>query len=506
MTASVTDYVGAKWGPFLRAPDLYFELLEQARGRCVQLGTISTVTYGIKSGADAFFYVRDVTEAELRRPRAEALIRERYGLELNQLTRRRLRLIRGLGRLVVPIENRFLRPIIFNLMEVSTIKVDEHTARRRAVVIDGPRQRLRGTHALQYVRHGEREDIHERPTCANRATRDRNWYELRPPSPATVLWSQAHQYRHIAPFNPDRCLHNKRFFSIHVGADIDDKLTCAILNSSLVCFYKLYLGRLVGREGIIDTDVSAVEELWVPDPRAFSADDASAALEAFESMCNREIDAMAPRGTELENEDRQALDEAVLRACGITEAEETRARLYDELTRRFTETRELEEIAIHNRARAARSGRGPSADDLAQEVVASLGLTEPLRFPDDFLQSAAETEIVEIPGGTAEIGTSLFSDDSGSTAEGSVRFGASVVALGDTHRAEYVAELARVGLHGGLAVPTVPSVCLDALEAWRGYEAQVTDQLVGAIADRTANEQLQRRTLLRAQRAVFVRG
>src|SRR5437016_7245160 len=47
---SASDYLGSKWGVYLRAPDLYFELMERFGGAFVPLGEIAEVRYGFKSG------------------------------------------------------------------------------------------------------------------------------------------------------------------------------------------------------------------------------------------------------------------------------------------------------------------------------------------------------------------------------------------------------------------------------------------------------------------------
>jgi hypothetical protein len=499
-------YGGSKWGPFLRAPDLYFELLNEAGSRCVQLGSIADISYGIKTGADSFFYLRDVTEATLRRRNATTVLRDQFALTKEELQRRRLALVRGLGNVVTPVERRFLKPVIFNLMEVDRIRVDADTARRLALVVEVPRPRLKRTAVADYIAHGERHQIDERPTCASRVTTTREWYELRPPVPATILWSQAHQYRHIVPYNPEHCLHNKRFFSIHMSSGVDDRIGCAVLNSTFVCFFKLYLGRVVGREGIIDTDVSAVEELWVPDPRRVEELEGAAVLEAFDSMCDREIQPLPPRGDELDQLDRQALDEAVLRACGVANAGVVRRRLYDEVAARLTETRELEEIAMENRARAARVGRGPNAGDIATEIIDTLGISDPMRFPDDFFSRTEGTETVVIPDGQPEVGTGLFTDSAGSTATGSVRFGEHVVDVEDHRRAEFLAEMARVGIRGEASIPVNPEVCAEAIDGWEAYRIALTERMDEAVGDRTGNERLQRRVLGILRRQVFHRA
>ncbi len=56
-------YIGAKWGgKFLRAPDIFFTILEKGKDKLVKLSDIAEVRFGIKTGANEFFYVEDVTD------------------------------------------------------------------------------------------------------------------------------------------------------------------------------------------------------------------------------------------------------------------------------------------------------------------------------------------------------------------------------------------------------------------------------------------------------------
>jgi hypothetical protein len=57
------QYIGNKWGgKYLRAPEIYWKILEKGKGKLVKLGDIAEVRFGIKTGANEFFYVEDVTD------------------------------------------------------------------------------------------------------------------------------------------------------------------------------------------------------------------------------------------------------------------------------------------------------------------------------------------------------------------------------------------------------------------------------------------------------------
>ncbi|RLB00253.1 MAG: hypothetical protein DRG83_11800, partial [Deltaproteobacteria bacterium] len=55
---TILPYVGNKWGgKYLRAPDIYFRILEKGKGKLVKLGDIAEIRFGIKTGANEFFYL-----------------------------------------------------------------------------------------------------------------------------------------------------------------------------------------------------------------------------------------------------------------------------------------------------------------------------------------------------------------------------------------------------------------------------------------------------------------
>jgi hypothetical protein len=57
------QYIGNKWGgKYLRAPEIYWKILEKGKGKLVKLGDIAEVRFGIKTGANEFFYVEDITD------------------------------------------------------------------------------------------------------------------------------------------------------------------------------------------------------------------------------------------------------------------------------------------------------------------------------------------------------------------------------------------------------------------------------------------------------------
>ncbi|MGA2373268.1 MAG: hypothetical protein ABSG11_21620 [Candidatus Korobacteraceae bacterium] len=74
------EYAGSKWGIFLRAPAIYFTLLERCGSKLVPLAKVAHATFGLKSGCDKFFFPHDVTDAAIKK-NSDAVLFERYGFK-----------------------------------------------------------------------------------------------------------------------------------------------------------------------------------------------------------------------------------------------------------------------------------------------------------------------------------------------------------------------------------------------------------------------------------------
>ena len=60
-TLAVYDktYQGNKWGgKYLRAPDIYWHILEKCKDKLVPLSSVADVRFGIKTGCNKFFYLK----------------------------------------------------------------------------------------------------------------------------------------------------------------------------------------------------------------------------------------------------------------------------------------------------------------------------------------------------------------------------------------------------------------------------------------------------------------
>ena len=98
------EYTAGKWGRFLRAPDLYFEIMERFRDKFVPLGSVVDIRFGVKTGCDAFFMPKDVTDKVLADNPDDKDFRTATGVARRDVVSGKLRIIEDGAKVLHPIE------------------------------------------------------------------------------------------------------------------------------------------------------------------------------------------------------------------------------------------------------------------------------------------------------------------------------------------------------------------------------------------------------------------
>ncbi|MCX6030572.1 MAG: N-6 DNA methylase [Chloroflexi bacterium] len=484
------EYVGSKWSVHLRAPDLFFELMDAFRDRLVPLRSVAKVSYGVKSGADEFFYVQDITDAV-----DDVTLAGVYGVNPDQ--KASLRVVRAGDGSAHVLEARYLRPLVFNVMEVDGAVVDPKGLKKQVLLVSESQEELTDTHVLRYIRYGEQQGYHERPTCAARVSDDpdhpRQWYDLRPPEPGAVFWPQAHQYRHIVPLNRGGNICNKRFFNVYPKHDGSPKVLAALLNSTLTWFFKDFYARNVGREGYLDTDVFATKLIPIMRMTDLSSAVAERLSAAFDALSLRPLQPIYPMGDELEQTDRVELDNAVFEALGVadpTERQQWREQVYTEMRRMYKRKRELEEIAMENRNKAARTKHTANARTVVKDIWREIDKTVFRRFPEDFVLPGTSTKQLHVPEGEVKVGRELFTGF-GALGVGYIQVGDELKFVESLAKADFVQAWREAGNTGTAFVPHDDDVCAEVCDAYRQYRSEIELTLYEWAASRTADEGLQ---------------
>ncbi len=135
-------YVGSRWGKFTTAPPIFYKLVEQLGEKLVPMTDLAEVKYGLKTGANEFFYL---TEKEI----------SKRGLEREFWSR--------------PADNEFLPNYVMKSpTESETVLVDASNLKLRVLLFSRPLDKLINTYAGAYIEEGARRAFNERPTCQQR--------------------------------------------------------------------------------------------------------------------------------------------------------------------------------------------------------------------------------------------------------------------------------------------------------------------------------------------------
>ncbi|MEI8194451.1 MAG: N-6 DNA methylase [Phycisphaerae bacterium] len=395
-------YRAGKWGRYLRAPDIYFDIMRRYGKRFVALGEIAAIRFGVKTGCDAFFMPRDVTADMLAKYETDHAFREHCGgAPRKDVESGKLQIIEAGDGSVHPIEAKCIKPEVHSMMKVDRPVVRAADVDRVVLMVNEPMDKLKtkSPWVWRYIRYGmtatfassksKPVPIPNRSTCAGRDP----WYDLTGlVKPGIAFWPMAQQYRHIIAANPERLICNHNLFD--VAADdlnaTEQAAIVAVLNSTFVGLFKTFYGRFAGTEGNLKTEVVDVNLLEVPDPRGVTAKLAKRMADALERMGKRDVgrlieeqlmDCHTPErarklaagplvlANELQQSDRRDLDDAVLEMLGVTdskERDELIGRLYEATAKHFRDIRVVEIEKMEQRSKS--DNKRFSVHDLAADI------------------------------------------------------------------------------------------------------------------------------------------
>lgn len=429
------NYHGGKWGLHLRAPDLWFDLLDRFDDKIKPLGQLTNLSRGITTGKDVFFYPKDYTSKALDTKDPQEF-KSRFGIDRYKVAERTVKIIKCGEKYeeIRPLESSFLEPEVHSLMEVSGYTVGSQDCSR--LIFLAPTNEIPiDSFAQQYIAWGEEQGIDQGSTAKGRATEEREWYDLTGHKRGTLFWPKAQQYRHSAPLNEHNLQCNCNLYDIHLPDDLEANVLAGILNSSLVVLSKFQYGRPVGVEGNLKTEVIDVNMMLVPDPRQATSAQQKRVADAFQAMkdrpalaflSERRLRQMAYNAkgkeanlaklsneSELTQADRYELDDAVLEMLGVSSKQERQQiidQLYSYLADFFEWTRQKEEKAIQNKNQSKRRKKVRPTDlvnQIMETIKSEYGTL--LRTYDDFIDLSQPYDTYEVPtDGAVEAHDDLF--------------------------------------------------------------------------------------------------
>jgi hypothetical protein len=347
-------YSEGGWGMFVRAPDVYFEILDEFGEDFTQVDELANVRRGITSGANDFFYLpapgeeNKFFEAEFDHDRgrlqlflkdsetkdefraqgytitspmfeveAEYVMHE-TDIDTDQAASRFPFHYETGENILVP--NLLIKsPKATNGLAVETSEVTKVVFRATE-----SKSRLRDG-ACGYVEWGETWEpsrgskFAERRTCTSRTP----WYNVGEKEVADVLFPRRTWSAFAAPQNDPHVLDNDSLFGLRTD---EPESLCYMLNSSITWLFLEINARSSLGQGVLDTDVNMLEEQLIPDP-SILADTPDTDIEGPDGLYEQ-LGTEDPEDIELQDiiDPRKSVDDAVLTA-GLEMPDELRKRV-----------------------------------------------------------------------------------------------------------------------------------------------------------------------------------
>lgn len=294
-------YIGSKWGKYVRAPEIFFKILEKGKDKLVPLKHVADIRRGITTGANEFFYL---TDEEIKRRKIE----KEFWMHQDE---------KG---------NWIPNYIIKSPRECKSIKVKPKDLAFRVLMIHKDKQKLQDTNVLQYINEGEKKGFNKRPTCASRE----KWYDLEEVT-APILSRRFIDQNFSFIFNDCNAYVGDTFFVVTTNESEYSALLSAALNSTLYSFMMEIYGRTPMGEGVLliyGPEIKPLPVFPLSGIQKFSPQ----ILQIMEKIANRElkdifeeIGAVSPEKVRLENikEDRRQLDKIVMgEILGLSDEEQ----------------------------------------------------------------------------------------------------------------------------------------------------------------------------------------
>ena len=291
----------AKWGTYIRAPQVYFDILERAGDKFVPLGEVAEVRFGIKTGINEFFYLKPSGKGD---------------------TSDTIRVENKRGW-VGEIEKACLLPVIRSPKEADGVIIDSEKLSYRLFLpridpgTDDPEEKLRSNYPLayRYVKWGERQRTNqgqpwpEVPSVKGRKA----WWLLPYKEPGRILMPMTSGQR-FAVFENKGAMADHRLFELLVSEE-QTELVSALMNSTLFALIRETVSRVNLGDGATETEgIDWKKSVLIPSPLLIDASDANTIKAAYDEI---RLSQAGPIQSEVKRKERQKLDRAILKALGL---------------------------------------------------------------------------------------------------------------------------------------------------------------------------------------------
>jgi hypothetical protein len=299
-----------KWY-YLRAPKIFEEKLLPKLNR--RLGEFADIKRGFTTGANEFFYMKDITHLYEADYLANPKKFEEWGVKAKtskELVEQGLIYVENEGGERFVIDRKDVVPIIKSPKEITSYSIGR--PKLLCLYTKNP-----GKFTYKYIEWGVKQGFHKKPTCQSRNP----WFKLPDLEPAQILFPMFVMARFFFGFSSDPVVCDNMLYTVYPKYNKTN--FWLFINSTI--FYltaELYSLRMGG--GALALKVNFYEDMPVPNLKELNVSFPA------EKLLKR---TPLPYYDEVKQPDRRELDKAVLRALGFPEHE--LYTLVDELHKAF---------------------------------------------------------------------------------------------------------------------------------------------------------------------------
>jgi len=288
-----------KWNQFLFAPKIFFDVLNH--NNICRLEEVAEIKRGITCGANEFFYFKTKSEVQ------------KWGLKDFVVP-----LLKGIGQVkylkLTKEDTEWYILDVHNLVEDILKDASKLKCAKSRDLSNVVKQALKAKglkELVEYIERGEKEGVHERPTCKSRKV----WFDLGDIKKSVLISSACYWKEFPILYNVGGVAIDHYFYHISPFKGIEPKVLAGILNSTLTRLFIEISGRIAKGQALdrITIMVYETKNLRIPDPRKMSIDDKRRISSAFEDILKRERHCDDEERAELQRK----LDVAVLKTLGM---------------------------------------------------------------------------------------------------------------------------------------------------------------------------------------------
>jgi len=314
-------YVGAKWGKYIRAPKIFFTVMEKAKDKLLPVRLFAEVNEGKPTGANNFFYVRrDVAE--------KFKIEERY------------------------LQPGLMKPRNNNFFELLPEHLD-----RYFFTVDEDKGKLKGTGALSYIKHGEQLKIHMGSTYKNKVL----WYKFGAREAADLILPCGIGDRIYCSLNKAQAISSNSFTEIRLNDEKYSEAIWTFFNSALGWLLMELHGRSSMGGGMLKVDPTDIRKMQVIAPKHFK----KSILPRLKDLLKRPVGTIEEESVA---QDRLIIDDYILGSVlglSLQEQEEVREAVKDLVKTRLQKAQSLKKVK--------KTKEGLDLHLLAQNVLDRIG-------------------------------------------------------------------------------------------------------------------------------------